>query len=1402
MAAAVYRDATSAVGSRLKALGVGGRPGPQPVQRSESRPEGRGAGRDPLLSRYVCTTAVGTDQPLGLSNVLHQLTVASQADDKASKASLASALRLLFLFEHLSPEAGASLARLLPAQGEDVRLVKPLSHLAGLYLSGNSAGTPTLFDPATTSKKVDDKVLTVVLDHASALLARPDLDPGLQRALLFLFASAARASAPARKLLLARVQAAIAAADERPTPRGPPDSGEGGAASDWALQHSVFAAVRAGGAATGLDPVSRACFVGLGSPDAVGARHALGLAALVAAREPSAVALEMGGMVAEAAAAYAQDSGGEAGAGARDGSGNLVPGQGSPAAQQASPGGGAGTPPSPINLADPFARLTFARLCAEVVHSDARGADISRDGAPFWNMLCLLATRDKADMVRFGALEALAGGPPTAPAPQQQGQREAGGRRSGDSAHPAPTTLPGSSFARGSSVASRPGAGGREEVVARRRRARAWRLLASQAASPVLIPGLPGSRGAMGLLDAVGALLRLALRKADDAPRRRVALGVVAALAEACLAADAGSAPAAPSGVGSYGQPAPSPRGSSAGAAPATAAAITRVMSALGGEALALLEGPLSGPERAAALQAALLLQAAGLSSGLTPSKILQAGAARGWTPALQGLLNATVLECARARPAEAAAFLARAHAVVGMCPAACEPAALVALWDAAAAATGDRGARAAALMAVQSLLGAAPPPVARAPPGAADAEVAAAAAQAEGWARAQAAAAWWLGERGAELAGLVAGAAPAAPAPNLFAREASAPPSLRAACPRLAAVVASLAAALGAGGWELRCAAARALATLGLRAGEPARAHAYALLCNAAAAPGDALGAASATAPGLAAMDAVYATLAAASRLWVRHGADPARWPADDALALALRAARVRARVEATVCALPAGDAGVLGHAAARLLAEHPATADGAAAELLARREPGVNDGSALGAPSSHPSDTAGSELARAKASEVDAILSGGSEDVSLGLASQFSPVLADKNREVEDLLAGRTAPEASPWGNGASAGAGSDAAVFETFGTTRASGGSPDATPRFGTGTFPPLEPTPEETEAGEGGWAAAGPPAGAPHGPRIATVAHMFIADYSQPDELSVFEGDAVEVLEESEGWALVKDPSGAQGLVPLSYLAFPSAGGANGGAARPDGSFGDAGGVTRRSRSLSRTVSGPGSPGPWGGAGRPARQPSLQSKEDLLGDMFDRAGDQHAAGGTFGGDARAHSFGTPPGGGDEDAALFGGGYSAPLPPEAAPRRAGGGGGSPAQGQRRRFGSGDWGGLLGGGGSARHGGADAGPGPARMLSGVGGLHHRTVSGGSSERGGASTPVSPGGGGGRPGTASEGDRAIVAGFAAEMEGELTVAPGDRVLVHNDADGWARVMRLSDGRSGLVPSWAVAGGA
>jgi hypothetical protein len=54
--------------------------------------------------------------------------------------------------------------------------------------------------------------------------------------------------------------------------------------------------------------------------------------------------------------------------------------------------------------------------------------------------------------------------------------------------------------------------------------------------------------------------------------------------------------------------------------------------------------------------------------------------------------------------------------------------------------------------------------------------------------------------------------------------------------------------------------------------------------------------------------------------------------------------------------------------------------------------------------------------------------------------------------------------------------------------------------------------------------------------------------------------------------------------------------------------------------------------------------------------------------------------------------------------------------------------------------------------------------------------------------------------ERPVAAPFVAEMEGELSVEIGDKVKVHSDVGGWARVMRMSDAKTGLVPSWAVGG--
>lgn len=44
-------------------------------------------------------------------------------------------------------------------------------------------------------------------------------------------------------------------------------------------------------------------------------------------------------------------------------------------------------------------------------------------------------------------------------------------------------------------------------------------------------------------------------------------------------------------------------------------------------------------------------------------------------------------------------------------------------------------------------------------------------------------------------------------------------------------------------------------------------------------------------------------------------------------------------------------------------------------------------------------------------------------------------------------------------------------------------------------------------------------------------------------------------------------------------------------------------------------------------------------------------------------------------------------------------------------------------------------------------------------------------------------------------AGFDAEAEEEITVVPGDEVIVHAEVDGWFQVTRVSDQSRGLVPA-------
>jgi hypothetical protein len=710
--------------------------------------------------------------------------------------------------------------------------------------------------------------------EAARILQLPAIDPGLRRGAFYLLASAARGSPPARAELASLIQRAINSADalaSEASGKGAKAKGrQARAAEDWELQHTVFAAARAGSVADGGDDVSRAAIVGVGSPDPVGARHALALASEVSRRDPSGVARELSQAMEDTAQHYETL-----------GLGAPPPPPGPPSKQDKDKAAAADARRPPISLDDPFSRLHVARLCSNVLHSDQASGDLGREGGPFWRMLVLLATRDPSDTVRFGGLAALAGSPPTAPAGLS-----------------GPVAGPGANKAANAATQAR----AREEAVWQQRRGRAWRLLVSQAGSEVTIPGISAgqSGGAMRLFDVLGRLLVLALRKADSPARFSVAADVAASLAESCLASQSTSRHL-------------------------TSPDVDKVLGVLIQELSTAAEAPLRPALRCGCVEALLYLQAAGYHTPLTAAKLAQAGSGGGAADgaaaaSVQDALLAAVLKCARAKPKDAATFLGYAAGIVGIAPSGVDLAKVTGLWDAAAAAGAD-GRDAALAAAVGAVRNPSPPGV-HLRKGAVPAEVARAARAEDGWNAFVSTAAWWLGERANSLSDERVGRV--LPPPPEDAADDLDP--VRRYCgrnPVLHGVICALQDAALTAPWQLRAAAAQALAKIALRSGEPHRLQCYGVLVACAGAANvDALGLQSVARPALAILDKVYASQAALERLWTEHGDDVEGWPPEVLASAARRSVEVTRLAERHVCSLPKDRYAVLGPRAAAVLA------------------------------------------------------------------------------------------------------------------------------------------------------------------------------------------------------------------------------------------------------------------------------------------------------------------------------------------------------------------------------------------------------------------------------------------------------------------------------------------------
>ncbi|KAG7671334.1 hypothetical protein KSW81_003472 [Nannochloris sp. 'desiccata'] len=1403
----------------------------------------------PELGNYILTRALKRPEGVSFTDLARALLDAKdRAGDKSFRSQLPALLLRLSFYEELPSDVVARLVPLFHAFSKDPTVVRSLFYLCGVHASRGSAGTPTLLDSTMqTAGQPDATSLQAIFIEAQRMLQAPETDGAVRRAAAFLLSAAGRSNGVARKEAIAAMERLVNAADSLAsaasgglsTPgrviagiKGKNNKSTGiSSSNNWELQHTVFAAVRLSDAPAAATELGRASFQGVCSPDQAGARHALALVAELALRDPVLVMHELSEPVSVAA--------------------DLFEAVG-PAAPQL-PGTG-------INLEDPFARLHLARACAAVLHSDQGASDVSRGGGPFFNMLCMLAIRDQSDLVRFGALEALTGA----------------------IVAPSSTSL---SHVRISDKTS-----ARETAVLQQRRARAWRLLVSQAATSVTIPGVssnngPNSSGTTSgdinvaapsstapttgakLIEVIARLLLLALNKVDSASRFCVAASVASSLAESCLASQS-------SGTTRH----------------ITSPDMERVISILSKELGSLIESPLRPAQRCGCIEALLYLQAAGYHTNLTPAKLASVGGRGGGAGAGDGVQDAlltAVLKCARAKPKEAASFLSYASGVVGIAPSGISLDKVTELWDAAVSA-GKEG-KTAALAAALETLKSPPPPATRPRAGAGHADVVRAAREEAGWNAFVCTAAWWLGENANELCEEFVGRT-VAPPPQMTlteTRDGSAAASPRDVeddeysvvsgensdendedeendhyeggngkhslllaeqdsvlsrqsqrNPALSRVISSLHEAALTATWQLRAASARALSKIGVRSGEPYRLQCYGILTACAVSGGtnqDALGLQGIIAPTLSLLDKIYATQVTLHSLYEKHGENAEDWPEDVLSSLARRAATLRVQAERTICSVPKERYALLGPKAVSALAfaqeEGPAYASFLSSEV-AKKEKKKTGG-----------DSVGPSLALSKNKEVEDILSFGGSETSSTFNKPFSgdfsgsAIGAAQEKQQQRQLQQQ---ESDSWAFSAAVGGG-DGGVSNAFAETPSAIAAASPWEEF-------VDRSAGTAAAGGGGHSALDspmsshdrPPASAPQDNATTTGAagtarvlgsgtmgHTFIADSSNPEELSIFEGDAVEVLEESDGWMLVRDPSGIQGLVPTAYVRIERLQGSGGGG----GGFGASGTNAGNSASVWESLTGTTPPGGPASVGSPvspqrraahARGMSMDysgggggtTNEDFLDQFFSNSGGTAQQTTSITTTAPSTSLpGMPEGRPWADFGMSSTASYLPSPRSTAsgsPRKGAtppsrfspgwqaGGGNSPVEGLSRQGTMNSQHGnpfTLGGGGTG--GGMTTGAaigsisgGHRRMVSQAS-SHQRTLSGGSDPWG--SLP-------GTPGVFEGPERPVAAPFVAEMEGELSVEVGDKVKVHSDVGGWARVMRMSDAKTGLVPSWAVGG--
>ena len=703
----------------------------------------------------------------------------------------------------------------------------------------------------------------MVVEQLQKLLNAQDTQAAVKRYALCTLAIAARQDGKLLPVLSDALTMMITEVDKTPKKYGDPN--QPASATDWDLQHSVFQALRVSCTPAVGNDIAGACFLGLGSPDPVGARHALALAEEICLKNAVVVMQEFSSVLEPTLSVY----------------------------QNAGPDG-CSPPRCPINLTDRFSRAHMARICARVVHSDHGSSDVSSRGGAFWQMLCSLIARDPSDMVRFAALGALTGAVVTS---NEQ-------------------TLGPFSFG-----------SGRDEAVLQQRRARAWRLLVAQAATELKVPGVTDSSGnKLKLMDLIGRLILLALNKPVKSARFNVAASLVSSLARSCIAFQiAGSTRSAPSSevdkvmkilakeisglietplsgqqraacieaslyLQAAGYHAPlSPTsftlvggegGSGAGSQDSLLAAVLRCARACPDQAPLFLEyasGVVSISPAAVDLGKVTALWNASRenkNSGNNAALVAALAALRSpLPPSVMSRTDASQEQTLRAARSDAGwtSFLATAAWWLG---------------EHANELCGEYvGQKVKALML--------------------NTETAV------------------IEETASE--GSVFEEEPQEKDSILSQTEPSKLIEIHSTrSPALALIIATLHDVILGGSWQLRAAATRALGKIAIRSGEPFRLQCYGILVSVSGSEGqDSLGLRGVSAPALSALDKIYSSQVIIKKLWEEHGPNPEEWPEDIVTSVFRRAKLLHEIVENTICSVPSAKYALLGPKSVQILSQ-----------------------------------------------------------------------------------------------------------------------------------------------------------------------------------------------------------------------------------------------------------------------------------------------------------------------------------------------------------------------------------------------------------------------------------------------------------------------------------------------